>query len=110
VRVRRDHPHWFTGDSAGYRPLAAEGPAAEHVLAFQRGGPTPPHGGAVTVATRLPAGLRRRGGWADTALVFPDPEATWRDVLTSTVYRGEKALLSELTRRLPVALLVPEGR
>jgi (1->4)-alpha-D-glucan 1-alpha-D-glucosylmutase len=110
LRVRRDHPDWFTGDSAGYRPLAAEGPAAEHVLAFQRGGPTPPHGGAVTVATRLPAGLRRRGGWADTALAFPDPEATWRDVLTSTMYRGEKALLSELTRRLPVALLVPEGR
>ena len=37
-----------------------EGPAAGHAVAFRRGG----H--AVTVVTRLPAGLRRRGGWADT--------------------------------------------
>jgi (1->4)-alpha-D-glucan 1-alpha-D-glucosylmutase len=95
--LRRDHPEWFTG---AYTPLAAEGPAAEHVIAFVRG----EH--AVTVATRLPAGLRRRGGWADTAL--PLPELHWHDVLTGTRHAGLRPLLAELTWRLPVALLIPE--
>jgi malto-oligosyltrehalose synthase len=95
--LRREHPDWFAG---GYAPLASEGPAAEHAVAFARGG----H--AVTVVTRLPARLRRRGGWADTAL--PLPELHWRDVLTGTRHAGLRPLLSELTRRLPVALLIPE--
>ena len=42
-------------------PVLADGPAAEHVLAFDRGG-------VVAVATRLPVGLARRGGWGDTTL------------------------------------------
>jgi malto-oligosyltrehalose synthase len=95
--LRRDHPDWFAGS---YTPLASEGPAAEHAFAFLRGG----H--AVTVVTRLPAGLRRRGGWADTAL--PLPELHWRDMLTGVRHAGTRPPLSELTRRLPVALLVPE--
>jgi malto-oligosyltrehalose synthase len=95
--LRRDHPDWFSGS---YVPLACEGPAAQHAVAFQRGG----H--AVTVVTRLPAGLRRRGGWADT--VLPLPELHWRDVLTGVRHAGLRPPLSELTWRLPVALLVPE--
>jgi maltooligosyltrehalose synthase len=95
--LRRDHPDWFTG---GYSPLACEGPAAEHAVAFMRG----EH--AVTLATRLPTGLRRRGGWADTVLPLPEPH--WRDVLTGARHAGLRPLLSELTRRLPVALLVPD--
>jgi maltooligosyltrehalose synthase len=35
--------------------------------------------------------------------------AGWVDVLTGAVFRGERVLLGELTRALPVALLVPEG-
>jgi malto-oligosyltrehalose synthase len=95
--LRRDHPDWFAGS---YTPLASEGPAAEHAVAFARGG----H--AVTVVTRLPAGLRRSGGWADTAL--PLPELHWRDVLTGVRHAGLRPPLAELTRRLPVALLVPD--
>ena len=95
--LRRDYPEWFAGS---YTPLAAEGPAAEHAFAFLRGG----H--AVTVVTRLPAGLRRRGGWADTAL--PLPELHWRDVLTGVRHAGLRPPLAELTRRLPVALLIPD--
>ena len=95
--LRREHPDWFAGS---YTPLASEGPAAEHAVAFLRGG----H--AVTVVTRLPAGLRRRGGWADTAL--PLPELHWRDVLTGVRHAGLRPPLSELTRRLPVALLIPD--
>ncbi|HEX8008902.1 MAG TPA: hypothetical protein VF482_21035, partial [Trebonia sp.] len=105
LRLRRDHPDWFTG---GYAPLAATGSAAGHVVAFCRGG----H--AVTVATRLPAGLRRHGGWADTVLPLPaagspSPTYAWRDVLTGASYEGELVPLPELTRRLPIALLVPEA-
>ena len=97
LRLRRDHPDWFAGS---YTPLASEGPAAEHAFAFLRGGHS------VTVVTRLPAGLRRRGGWADTAL--PLPELHWRDVLTGVRHAGLLPPLSELTRRLPVALLIPD--
>ncbi len=97
LHLRRDHPEWFSGR---YGPLAAEGPAAEHAVAFQRGDQ------AVTVVTRLPAGLRRRGGWADTTL--PLSQLHWRDVLTGARHAGLRPLLSDLTRRLPVALLVPE--
>ena len=52
------------------------------------------------------AGLRRRGGWADT--VLPLPGLHWRDVLTGVRHAGLRPPLSELTRRLPVALLIPE--
>ncbi len=41
------------------RPRAS---GSEHVVAFDRGG-------ALTVATRLPVGLARRGGWRDTVPV-----------------------------------------
>jgi (1->4)-alpha-D-glucan 1-alpha-D-glucosylmutase len=61
LRLRRDRPELFTT----YDALAAEGPAAEHVLAFDRGG-------VVTVVTRLPLGLEAKGGWGDTVLRLPD--------------------------------------
>jgi malto-oligosyltrehalose synthase len=98
LRLRRDHPEWFAGD---FTPLAATGPAARHVVAFCRGG----H--AVTVATRLPGGLRQSGGWRDTAL--PVPGRRWRDVLTGAAYAGDRLLMYELAWRLPVALLVPDS-
>ena len=50
LRLRRERPELFTG----YTPLTAEGTAAEHVLAFDRGG-------VVTVVTRLPVGLEVEG-------------------------------------------------
>ncbi len=101
LRLRRDHPDWFAGT---YEPLAASGPAAGHVLAFARGG------AAVTVATRRPVGLRDRGGWAGTVLpmpVVPAGSAGCRDVLTGTVHPGPRLSLEQLTRQLPVALLIP---
>jgi (1->4)-alpha-D-glucan 1-alpha-D-glucosylmutase len=100
LRLRRDHPDWFAGS---YEPLTAAGDAAGHAVVFARGG----H--AITVATRLPGGLRRLGGWGGTLLSLPALEAAagWVDVLTGVVYRGESVLLADLTQRLPVALLVP---
>jgi (1->4)-alpha-D-glucan 1-alpha-D-glucosylmutase len=97
LRLRREHPDWFAG---GYTPLTAAGAVPGHAVSFARGQ-------AVTVATRLPAGLRRRGGWAGT--VLPLPGAGWLDVLTGRSYHGDKVLLAELTSLLPVALLVPEA-
>jgi (1->4)-alpha-D-glucan 1-alpha-D-glucosylmutase len=107
LRLRRDHQDWFAGS---YTPLAADGPAANHVVAFARGGR------AVTLVTRLPVGLRRRGGWAGTTIPLPALPAHapgWVDVLTGAVYtggRGARVPVAELTRRLPVALLVSEER
>jgi (1->4)-alpha-D-glucan 1-alpha-D-glucosylmutase len=98
LRLRRARPRWFAGE---YEPLAASGPAAGHAVAFRRGGQ------AVTVVTRLPVGLRRRGGWQDTAL--PLPGGPWADLLTGAVHHGPAVPMTELTGRLPVALLVPEG-
>jgi len=104
LRLRRARPRWFAG---GYEPIAATGAAAGHAVAFRRGQ-------AVTVVTRLPVGLRRRGGWQDTSL--PLPAGVWVDQLTGTVHRvtgtehADPAVpMTALTGRLPVALLVPEG-
>ncbi|HEY5985938.1 MAG TPA: malto-oligosyltrehalose synthase [Streptosporangiaceae bacterium] len=97
LRLRRAHPGWYHG---GYTPVWAEGPAAPHVIAFARGPQS-----AVTVATRLPGALRRAGGWGDTVLLLPD--GRWRDVLTGARHDARPPLAA-LTRRLPVALLVPD--
>jgi (1->4)-alpha-D-glucan 1-alpha-D-glucosylmutase len=91
LRLRRERPALFTG----YRPLIAEGPAADHLVAFDRGG-------AVTVATRLPVGLRRRGGWGETRLTLPR-EAT--DLLTGRRFASGPVRLADLLDRYPVALL-----
>ncbi|MBO0839145.1 MAG: malto-oligosyltrehalose synthase, partial [Actinobacteria bacterium] len=115
LRLRREHPEWFAG---AYAPLAASGEASRHVVAFARFGGSA-GGGAVTVATRLPRGLRRRGGWADTVLPLPGPGsapdpagrggAGWRNVFTGESF-GARPRLSAVVGRFPVALLVPEER
>jgi (1->4)-alpha-D-glucan 1-alpha-D-glucosylmutase len=103
LRLRRARPQWFAG---GYAPVPAAGPAAGHAVAFARGAAT--GGPAVTVATRLPVGLRNRGGWSDTVLPLTGYGRKWVDVLTGAGFRSERPLLGDLLRALPVALLVPE--
>ncbi|WP_033294315.1 malto-oligosyltrehalose synthase [Amycolatopsis jejuensis] len=95
LTLRRDRPELF----AGYRPLQAEGVAAEHLLAFERGG------GLAVAVTRLPLGLDRAGGWRDTVLPLRDGE--WTDVLTGRAV-GDAPRAAELFGRYPVALLVRE--
>jgi len=92
LTLRRDRPELFRS----YAPVPASGPAARHVLAFDRGG-------AITVATRLPVGLGAAGGWGDTMLDLP--LGTWHDVLTGTRTDGR---LADLLSVHPVALLVQE--
>ena len=56
LRARRDRPELFTR----HRRLDVSGPAAEHAVAFDRGG-------ALAVATRWPVHLAAAGGWGETA-------------------------------------------
>lgn len=96
LRLRRERPELFTG----YRPVQASGPAAAHLLAFDRGA-----GGVLTLATRLPYGLEQSGGWRDTAVEL---ETAMKDELTGSSFGPGPAALSEVFRSYPVALLVPE--
>jgi (1->4)-alpha-D-glucan 1-alpha-D-glucosylmutase len=100
LRLRRDHPDWY-GPHGGYEPLAADGPAADHCLAFLRGG------AALTVVTRLSRRLEESGGWRGTTL--PLPPGRWHDLLTGTPHETAFAL-SSLPPDAPVALLVPGGQ
>jgi len=96
LRLRRYRPDMFTG----YRPLPAEGPAAEHAVAFTRSA------SLVVVATRLPVGLAARGGWGDTVLPLPGGATDWCDIITGTAVHGAAPLLAQLLEPYPVALLV----
>lgn len=94
--VRKHRPEAFTG----YVPVEASGPSAEHLVAFDRGG-------AIAVATRLPIGLERGGGWGDTMLHLPPGE--WVDQLTARPYQGGWPVAAgAVLSRYPVALLVRE--
>jgi (1->4)-alpha-D-glucan 1-alpha-D-glucosylmutase len=97
LRLRRERTPSFVGGA--YTPLRATGTAADHAVAFGRGHDI------VTVVTRLPVGLRRRGGWGDTELTLPTGE--WRDVLSDQ--RVASTRLEEILRGSPVALLVREA-
>jgi (1->4)-alpha-D-glucan 1-alpha-D-glucosylmutase len=92
LRLRRDWPDLFSG----YDPVRVTGAAAQHAVAFDRGG-------AITVATRLPVGLERDGGWRDTTIELAQGAT---DVISGTTYVGTVAL-AELLAGYPVALLVP---
>jgi (1->4)-alpha-D-glucan 1-alpha-D-glucosylmutase len=91
LRLRRDWPDLF----AGYEPVRASGPAADHAIAFDRGG-------SITVATRLPVTLERTGGWRDTSI---DLGGSATDVISGRRVAREMPL-AELLDTYPVALLV----
>jgi (1->4)-alpha-D-glucan 1-alpha-D-glucosylmutase len=116
LAFRNAHPDLFLfGD---YVPLAAAGPAAEHVVAFARRHGTKE---AVAVVPRLVAGLTRKQlidpvgeeVWGETRLVIPDvePGTRYRDMFTGqsieAISGDDKAalLLVEVFAALPFALL-----
>jgi len=98
LRLRRDRPELFQG----YTPVSATGAAAGHLLAFHRGASDAP--GALTLATRLPAGLAAGGGWRDTAVEL---STAMRDELTGAAYGPGSVSVAEVLGTYPVALLVP---
>ncbi len=63
------------GPEGAYAPIAADGPAAAHVVAYRRGE------GVVVVTPRLPLRLAESGGWGETVLRLPD--GAWRNALAS---------------------------
>ncbi|KUO19096.1 malto-oligosyltrehalose synthase [Streptomyces dysideae] len=100
LRLRRRRPEVF-GDSATYTPLAAEGTAAAHCVAFVRSGEV------LTAVTRLSLRLAEAGGWRDT--VLPLPPGRWADVLDPGREFTGHARVAELFEGLPVALLERVG-
>jgi (1->4)-alpha-D-glucan 1-alpha-D-glucosylmutase len=102
LRLRREHPGWFTGEDAVYQPVAC---TCAHAAAFGRGDASGVQ--VVAVATRLAAGLSRQGGWGAHRLGVP--EGRWRDLLTgrqvvSPDHHGIH--VADLLDAMPVALLV----
>ena len=91
LRTRREHPEWFRS----YTPLRADGVAAEHVVAFDRGG-------AITVATLHPLALAAAGGFGDSRIVLP--AGTWTDRLTGATW-ADGVRLADLFATYPVAFL-----
>jgi (1->4)-alpha-D-glucan 1-alpha-D-glucosylmutase len=98
LAARAARPDCF-GPAGAYRPLLATGEAAGHLVGYVRGE------GVAVLATRLPAGLERRGGWGDTCLDLPP--GRWRDQLGAGVWEGTVALAAVLAA-LPVALLTSD--
>jgi (1->4)-alpha-D-glucan 1-alpha-D-glucosylmutase len=102
LRHRLAHPGPF---GAGYQPLTADGPKAEHVVAFARGDAKAP--GLVVVVPRL---LARLGGdpssphtWHGTTVTLPDGDRT--DVLSGARVPGGAVAVETLLRQFPVAVL-----
>ena len=94
LRLRERRPALFSVN-AGYEPLVPRGHAVEHVVAFQRGD------SLITVVPRLVIGLK--DDWRDTTIKIP--AGNWHNELTGEIMPPGPALLRDLLRRFPVALL-----
>ncbi|MHA7299924.1 malto-oligosyltrehalose synthase [Pseudarthrobacter sp. MDT1-22] len=103
LRLRRNRPDLFQG----YRPVLASHAAADHLVAFDRGADGSRTGGApgaLTLATRLPVGLERAGGWRDTAVEL---STAMRDELTGRTHGPGPVPVAGILQQYPVALLAP---
>ena len=94
LTLRRERPGTFL--SGGYRPVPADGEAAEHLVSYLRGDD-------VLVAVSRWTVRLADNGWGETSLALPDGQ--WPNRLTGTTHSGSAAA-SELFADLPVALLV----
>jgi (1->4)-alpha-D-glucan 1-alpha-D-glucosylmutase len=93
LHSRRDRAATFT--DGGYAPVLAEGPAADHLVAFLRGDDV------LTAVSRHTVLLSEKG-WGDTALVLP--QGRWIDRISGGRFSG-RTLAAEMFADLPVALL-----
>jgi (1->4)-alpha-D-glucan 1-alpha-D-glucosylmutase len=121
LRFRQSYPAFFA--NGRYRPIAVEGPASSHVLAFGRFGrrsgrrhdsvPSPTAIVAVTLnAAALAPDARTLTlpgqAWKGTELVLPRSWGglAWNDVLTGASHSASERLkVGDLLSGLPVALL-----
>jgi (1->4)-alpha-D-glucan 1-alpha-D-glucosylmutase len=115
LAFRRASPALFS--HGYYLPLAVEGPAADHVIAFAR---VHRREAAITVVTRFATRLLPTGGgilipqvaWGGTRLSVPDQIGPrFRDALTGAeIISGEDGIPLPLAlKNLPVALLTQSG-
>ncbi len=93
LAVRRDRPATFS--AGGHTPLLADGPAAQHLVAFVRGDDV------LTAVTRHSVRLSETG-WGDTSLELPT--GMWSDRIAGRRHSG-RVLAAELFTELPVVLL-----
>jgi (1->4)-alpha-D-glucan 1-alpha-D-glucosylmutase len=98
LHYRLAHPGPF---GAGYQPLTADGPKAEHVVAFARD-----HALAVVVPrllARLGGDPSSPGSWQGTTVTLPG--GGWTDVLTGAQVPGGTVEVQALLERFPVTVL-----
>jgi (1->4)-alpha-D-glucan 1-alpha-D-glucosylmutase len=93
LRLRRQRPDTFV--DGGYKPVLADGAAADHVVAFLRGDDV------LTAVTRHSVRLAETG-WGDTTLALPD--GVWTDTIGGGRF-SDSVPAAELFMDLPVALL-----
>ncbi|TRW83260.1 malto-oligosyltrehalose synthase [Mycolicibacterium sp. 018/SC-01/001] len=92
LRLRRERPDTFL--AGGYRPVPADGTAAEHVVAYGRG---------TDVTVAVSRWTARLTDWGDTSVTLAD--GSWTDRLSGRTHSGTVPA-AELFGDLPVALLV----
>ncbi|MHA6759183.1 malto-oligosyltrehalose synthase [Streptacidiphilus sp. PAMC 29251] len=90
LRLRRARPESFAGS---YTPVDAD----PHLVAYRRGEDV------LAVATRLPLGLERRGGWTTETITLPP--GRWTEALSTRDGFHGAVRLADLLAHLPVALL-----
>ena len=93
LHSRADRPQSYL--HGAHTPVLAQGAAAEHLVAFQRGDD-------VLVAVRRWTVTLSETGWGDTSLPLPDGQ--WTDRLTGRTFSGQ-ADAAELFTDLPATLL-----
>ncbi|MGL5818437.1 MAG: malto-oligosyltrehalose synthase [Phycicoccus sp.] len=103
LRLRRELPEAFVGESAGYLPVSC---GSRHALAFARADESGPR--VLTVATRAAGLSAASGGFGDARVEVPP--GAWRDLLGEQVHQvGDDGLrLVDVLADRPVALLVKQ--
>ncbi|MGL5861936.1 MAG: malto-oligosyltrehalose synthase, partial [Phycicoccus sp.] len=99
LRLRRELPEAFVGESASYLPVSC---GSRHALAFGRGAGSEPR--VLTVVTRAAGLLAASGGFGDARVEVPPGE--WRDLLGEQGHQaGDDGLrLVDVLADRPVAL------
>ncbi len=95
--LRRERAHSFSPEGA-YTPCNAQGPQADRVIAYIRGG---------DILTVVPRWTQSRTSWDGTTLDLP--EGRWTNCLTGQHFEGVQQL-ENLLAGFPVALLTRERR
>lgn len=103
LELRRRKPLLFA--AGAYRPLAAEGERADHLVAYAREDDSAQ---LLVLAPRLWPALQpdpaQPADWRDTQLMLPNGQ--YRDLLSDRVVNGGARNVSELLSAFPVALLL----